>query len=317
MNNAVSLEGLVKRYGKHRGIEGLDLKVKEGEWFGYIGPNGAGKSTTIRTMLGLIKATEGKSTVLGMDSWKDREKIMEKVGYLPSEAIFYPEMTVSETLDYALSLHGSKNKRRQKVLSERLELDTGRKIGELSYGNRKKVGIVCALEHNPSLLILDEPTGGLDPLMQREFFSMLEEEHRKGVTIFMSSHILSEISAICDRVIVICNGEIVADTKVNELSSAITGKSTLTVEVEGSTSAVTSAINTVSGVTKVSVERQNADNCNVYTVEHESGTDIRKGVFNVMAKNNMPILTMNEGGMSLEEAYLRLTSKNAIKGGKR
>ena len=218
MNNAVSLEGLVKRYGKHRGIEGLDLKVKEGEWFGYIGPNGAGKSTTIRTMLGLIKATEGKSTVLGMDSWKDREKIMEKVGYLPSEAIFYPEMTVSETLDYALSLHACKDKRRQKELSERLELDTGRKIGELSYGNRKKVGIVCALEHNPSLLILDEPTGGLDPLMQREFFSMLEEEHRKGVTIFMSSHILSEIESHAETAAAIREGRIIVSGKVEEIS---------------------------------------------------------------------------------------------------
>ena len=218
MNNAVSLEGLIKRYGKHRGIEGLDLKVKEGEWFGYIGPNGAGKSTTIRTMLGLIKATEGKSTVLGMDSWKDREKIMEKVGYLPSEAIFYPEMTVSETLDYALSLHGCKDRRRQKELSERLELDTGRKIGELSYGNRKKVGIVCALEHNPSLLILDEPTGGLDPLMQREFFSMLEEEHRKGVTIFMSSHILSEIESHAETAAAIREGRIIVSGKVEELS---------------------------------------------------------------------------------------------------
>lgn len=218
MNNAVSLEGLVKRYGKHRGIEGLDLKVKEGEWFGYIGPNGAGKSTTIRTMLGLIKATEGKSTVLGMDSWKDREKIMEKVGYLPSEAIFYPEMTVSETLDYALSLHACKDRRRQKELSERLELDTGRKIGELSYGNRKKVGIVCALEHNPSLLILDEPTGGLDPLMQREFFSMLEEEHRKGVTIFMSSHILSEIESHAETAAAIREGRIIVNGKVEEIS---------------------------------------------------------------------------------------------------
>lgn len=218
MNNAVSLEGLVKRYGKHRGIEGLELKVKEGEWFGYIGPNGAGKSTTIRTMLGLIKATEGKSTVLGMDSWKDREKIMEKVGYLPSEAIFYPEMTVSETLDYALSLHACKDRRRQKELSERLELDTGRKIGELSYGNRKKVGIVCALEHNPSLLILDEPTGGLDPLMQREFFSMLEEEHRKGVTIFMSSHILSEIESHAETAAAIREGRIIVSGKVEEIS---------------------------------------------------------------------------------------------------
>ena len=218
MNNAVSLEGLVKRYGKHRGIEGLDLMVKEGEWFGYIGPNGAGKSTTIRTMLGLIKATEGKSTVLGMDSWKDREKIMAKVGYLPSEAIFYPEMTVSETLDYALSLHACKDRRRQKELSERLELDTGRKIGELSYGNRKKVGIVCALEHNPSLLILDEPTGGLDPLMQREFFSMLEEEHRKGVTIFMSSHILSEIESHAETAAAIREGRIIVSGKVEEIS---------------------------------------------------------------------------------------------------
>ena len=218
MNNAVSLEGLVKRYGKHRGIEGLDLKVKEGEWFGYIGPNGAGKSTTIRTMLGLIKATEGKSTVLGMDSWKEREKIMEKVGYLPSEAIFYPEMTVSETLDYALSLHACKDRRRQKELSERLELDTERKIGELSYGNRKKVGIVCALEHNPSLLILDEPTGGLDPLMQREFFSMLEEEHRKGVTIFMSSHILSEIESHAETAAAIREGRIIVSGKVEEIS---------------------------------------------------------------------------------------------------
>ena len=218
MNNAVSLEGLVKRYGKHRGIEGLDLKVKEGEWFGYIGPNGAGKSTTIRTMLGLIKATEGKSTVLGMDSWKEREKIMEKVGYLPSEAIFYPEMTVSETLDYALSLHACKDRRRQKELSERLELDTGRKIGELSYGNRKKVGIVCALEHNPSLLILDEPTGGLDPLMQREFFSMLEEEHRKGVTIFMSSHILSEIESHAETAAAIREGRIIVSGKVEDIS---------------------------------------------------------------------------------------------------
>ena len=235
MNNAVSLEGLVKRYGKHRGIEGLDLKVKEGEWFGYIGPNGAGKSTTIRTMLGLIKATEGKSTVLGMDSWKEREKIMEKVGYLPSEAIFYPEMTVSETLDYALSLHGSKDKRRQKELSERLELDTGRKIGELSYGNRKKVGIVCALEHNPSLLILDEPTGGLDPLMQREFFSMLEEEHRKGVTIFMSSHILSEIESHAETAAAIREGRIIVSGKVEEISKTNARKVNLRGKIDIST----------------------------------------------------------------------------------
>ena len=221
MNNAVSLEGLVKRYGKHRGIEGLDLKVKEGEWFGYIGPNGAGKSTTIRTMLGLIKATEGKSTVLGMDSWKDREKIMEKVGYLPSEAIFYPEMTVSETLDYALALHACKDRRRQKELSERLELDTGRKIGELSYGNRKKVGIVCALEHNPSLLILDEPTRGIDVGAKYEIYCIINDLVAAGKSVIMISSELPEVLGMSDRIYIMNEGKFVGEVSKEEATSEL------------------------------------------------------------------------------------------------
>ena len=218
MKYAIEINNLTKTYGKHRGVESVDLSVKEGEWFGFIGPNGAGKSTTIRTLLGLIKPTRGETKVNGMDSWLMKDKIMKDVGYLPSEAIFYPEMTVKETLDYALSFFGNKDVRRQKELCRRFQLDTKRKIGELSYGNRKKVGIVSALQHSPSLLILDEPTGGLDPLMQREFFNLLEEEHKNGKTIFMSSHILSEIEHHAQTAAFIRDGKIILKKEVSELS---------------------------------------------------------------------------------------------------
>ena len=218
MKYAIEINNLTKTYGKHRGVESVDLSVKEGEWFGFIGPNGAGKSTTIRTLLGLIKPTRGETKVNGMDSWLMKDKIMEDVGYLPSEAIFYPEMTVKETLDYALSFFGNKDGRRQKELCQRFQLDTKRKVGELSYGNRKKVGIVSALQHSPSLLILDEPTGGLDPLMQREFFNFLEEEHKNGKTIFMSSHILSEIEHHAQTAAFIRDGKIILKKEVSELS---------------------------------------------------------------------------------------------------
>ena len=218
MKYAIEIINLTKTYGKHRGVESVDLSVKEGEWFGFIGPNGAGKSTTIRTLLGLIKPTRGETKVNGMDSWLMKDKIMKDVGYLPSEAIFYPEMTVKETLDYALSFFGNKDGRRQKELCRRFQLDTKRKVGELSYGNRKKVGIVSALQHSPSLLILDEPTGGLDPLMQREFFNLLEEEHKNGKTIFMSSHILSEIEHHAQTAAFIRDGKIILKKEVSELS---------------------------------------------------------------------------------------------------
>ena len=218
MNTVIKIEKMSKSYGKHRGVKRIDLEVKEGEWFGFIGPNGAGKSTTIRTLLGFIKPSEGETKVFGLDSWKDRDKIMESVGYLPSEAIFYPEMSVKETLDYALSFYKKKTDNRQKELMERFNLDGKRRIGELSYGNRKKVGIVSALQHSPTLLLLDEPTGGLDPLMQREFFNLLEEEHKEGKTIFMSSHILSEIEHHAERAVFIREGEIILDKKVVDIS---------------------------------------------------------------------------------------------------
>lgn len=218
MKYAIEIKNLTKKYGKHRGVVDVDLSVNEGEWFGFIGPNGAGKSTTIRTLLGLIQPTSGESRVNGMDSWKMRERIMEDVGYLPSEAIFYPEMSVKDTLDYALSFYKTRDQKRQDELCQRFQLDKKRRVGELSYGNRKKVGIVAALQHSPSILILDEPTGGLDPLMQREFFSILDEEHKKGKTIFMSSHILSEIEHYAETAAFIRDGRIILKKEVAEIA---------------------------------------------------------------------------------------------------
>ena len=164
--DAIRTQKLTKYYGKHRGIDGLDLCVRRGEFFGFIGPNGAGKSTTIRTLLGLISPTGGTASVLGFDIVKDRPKLLEKVGYLPSEVTSYPGMRVKDALRLSADLRRLNCADEAMRLCERLQLDTGKRVDELSFGNRKKAGIVCALQHTPELLILDEPTGGLDPLIQ-------------------------------------------------------------------------------------------------------------------------------------------------------
>ncbi len=214
----IELKGLTKFYGKNRGIVDLDLSVEEGDFFGFIGPNGAGKSTTIRTMLGLIKASGGSVRILGKDMDKDKKAILSEVGYLPSETVFYSGMRVREVIKLSANLRKINCKEEAGKLCERLELDTSRKVDELSFGNRKKVGIVCALQSNPRLCILDEPTGGLDPLMQREFFTILKERHAKGASIFLSSHILSEIQKNCSRAAIVRHGKMIACDSVEALA---------------------------------------------------------------------------------------------------
>ena len=218
---AIRTEQLVKQYGKSRGISGVDLTVEEGEFFGFIGPNGAGKSTTIRILLGLIEKTSGNVRVLGADPSDagPRREILSNVGYLPSEAMFYHGMKVKEVLRLSADLRGADCRSEAKLLCERLSLDTEKKVEELSFGNRKKVAIVCALQHKPKLLILDEPTSGLDPLMQREFFRILEERNQAGATVFLSSHVLSEIQNHCSRAAIIREGRIIACGSVEELAN--------------------------------------------------------------------------------------------------
>lgn len=214
----INTAGLTKYYGGARGIDGLDLTVSGGEFFGFIGPNGAGKSTTIRTLLGLISPTSGSARVFGRDVTREKKAVLQRVGYLPSEAVFYPGMRVRDILKLSAGLRKKDCEREAARLCDRLQLDPARKVDELSFGNRKKVAIVCALQSSPELLILDEPTSGLDPLMQREFFELLKERNREGTTVFLSSHILSEVQRNCTRAAIIREGRIIACDSVEALA---------------------------------------------------------------------------------------------------
>lgn len=209
---------LTKYYGKARGIVDLDLTVSQGDFFGFIGPNGAGKSTTIRTLLGLIAPTSGSAMIFGKDVTKEREAVLQDIGYLPSEAMFYQGMKVRDILKLSADLRKKDCSLESKLLCDRLHLDTSKKVDELSLGNRKKVAIVCALQHSPKLLVLDEPTSGLDPLIQKEFFEILRERNKEGATILLSSHILSEIQRNCNRAAIIRDGRIIACNSVEDLS---------------------------------------------------------------------------------------------------
>lgn len=215
---AIEIENLTKRYGKHRGVDQLSLCVEEGDMFGFLGPNGAGKSTTIRSLLGLIHFQEGRASVLGMDVEKQRKEILKVVGYMPSEAMFYPSMKVRDVIRFAADMRKMDCRKEAEMLCERLLIDEQKKIEELSLGNRKKVGIVCAMQHRPKLYILDEPTSGLDPLMQAEFFKLLTEYNQKGATCFLSSHVLSEVRKYCRHAAIIKDGQLICTDTVENLT---------------------------------------------------------------------------------------------------
>lgn len=206
----IVLDGLTKSYGKHRGIENISFSVERGEIFGFIGPNGAGKSTTIRTLMGLLKPTGGSASVFGLDCSRHAAEIAKKTGYLPSENCYYNNLKVKEMLQYTAQLYGMDCRDRMEELAERLDLDLSRKIGNLSLGNKKKVGIVSALLPSPQLLIMDEPTSGLDPLVQQTFYEILREENKGGMTIFLSSHVLGEVQKLCSRVAILREGKLVS-----------------------------------------------------------------------------------------------------------
>ena len=216
--NAIQLSNLTKYYGKSRGILNLNLDVKEGEFFGFIGSNGAGKSTTIRTLLGLITPSSGQAKIFDETIRRRNPQIRSHIGYLPSEAVFYRGMKVKDLLKLSADLHHKDCSAEREILCRRLQLDVNRKVDELSFGNRKKVAIVSALQHQPKLLILDEPTSGLDPLMQREFFHIIRERNEQGATVFLSSHVLSEIQRNCTRAAIIREGRIIACDRVEALS---------------------------------------------------------------------------------------------------
>jgi ABC-2 type transport system ATP-binding protein len=215
----IEINNLTKYYGKSRGIIDVSLEIEEGEIFGFIGPNGAGKSTTIRTLLSLIYPTSGSATIFGKDIIKDGPEIRKDIGYLPSEVFYYENMKVIDLLNYSCSFYKKDCTQRIKELSDLMELELNRKIDDLSYGNKKKVGIIQGLVHKPKLIILDEPTTGLDPLMQQRFFDLLKKENEEGATILFSSHILNEVQKLCNRVAIIKEGRIVKIEKIATLKA--------------------------------------------------------------------------------------------------
>jgi len=218
--NILKTENLTKYYGRFRGIENVNLTLEEGEKLGFIGQNGAGKSTFIRTALGYLKPNSGKTEVFGKDILTHREEILADVGYMSSECVFYKGMKVKDVLSYSAKLRKMDCSKEAKYYCERLQLDVNKKVEQLSLGNRKKLGIICAIQHNPKLYFFDEPTGGLDPVIQKEFFDILDEKHKQGASILLSSHVLGEISRFCEKAAVIRDGHIIACDTVENFSKA-------------------------------------------------------------------------------------------------
>lgn len=247
--SAIHTVGLTKYYGRQLGIEDVNLDVHEGEVFGFLGPNGAGKSTTIRTILDEIRPTSGSATILGMDTHADAVPIRRHIGYIPGDLALYPNLTGMDTLQYFANMRGGVDWDFVDELAERLDSDLSRKVGDLSTGNRQKVGVIQAFMHRPDLLIMDEPTAGLDPLIQREFQKMVSEVAAEGRTVFLSSHTLSEVQRVADRVGIIRNGRLITVESVADLRS----KSMREVEFVLDTQGEASVFEDVDGVRNVVV----------------------------------------------------------------
>lgn len=218
MNKVIEIEQLTKNYGKHRGVQDVSFTVEQGDIFGFLGPNGAGKSTTIRSMLGLIQYESGTVRILGKDLKQEKEVILKEIGYMPSEAMFYPNMRVKDVIKMAADIRKKNCSAEAEKLCTRLQVDTEKRINELSLGNRKKVSIVCAMQHKPKLFVFDEPTSGLDPLMQAEFFKLIGEYVAEGATCMLSTHVLSEVKNYCKHVAIMKEGHLQCVDTVDKLT---------------------------------------------------------------------------------------------------
>ena len=293
MTGPISTTDLTKFYGKHRGILDVSLDINEGEVFGLLGPNGAGKTTCIRIFLDFIRPNSGSATVLGMDSRSDSVEIRRNVGYLPGDFITYEKLTAEELLQYFANLRGG-HLRKAKVLAERFDLDLSRKIGELSRGNRQKVGLIQAFMSDPRLLILDEPTTGLDPLLQQEFHTLVLEEAEAGKTLFVSSHVLPEVEVICDRVGIIREGSIVAVEEVATLRKQTVTK----IEIEFGQAISKAEFEGVDGVSEVTIKDHHLS-CNV--------TGSVDSLIKLAARHT--VVNIQSGHPALEEVFLTYYSQ--------
>lgn len=316
----VEVKNLVKSYGNIDAVKNISFTANVGEVLGFLGPNGAGKSTTMNIIAGYLSATSGTVTIDGYDIVDDPKEAKKRIGYLPELPPVYQEMTVKQYLNFMYDL-----KKATEPKAEHLEeimklcgIDAigDRVIRNLSKGYRQRVGVAQALVGNPPVIILDEPTVGLDPKQIIEMRTLIKNLGKKHAVIF-SSHVLSEVSAVCDRIVVISQGEIVADEATDKIAYMKSKEMRLLLTVEGNSATVISAISEVNGVTKVRRSgRQSEDICD-YSVEYKKDVDVRASVFRALAKAGCPILQMKDAGMSLEEMFLTLTTPTySDKGGK-
>lgn len=297
-NPVIKLENLTKHYGDIVGIQDLSLEVEEGEVFGLLGPNGAGKTTTIRLILDFIRPTSGKATVFDMSPRDDGINIRRRVGYLPGDFVTYNHMTGATVTDYFAKLRGT-DPVKLEALCERYKLDLSRKIGQLSKGNKQKIGLVQAFMNDPDLLILDEPTAGLDPLLQHEFQEMLREEKEQGKTVFMSSHVMSEVEATCDRVGIIRDGELVTLDTVSHLTEL----SLWTVKIVFAESVTPDIFDNHQGV----AVNDSSDSFFTLSVSGEGAMDSV-----IKTASNYPVATFESEHASLEDAFLKYYSGDGL-----
>lgn len=309
----VEVKHLTKCYGDIKAVDDISFTVETGEVLGFLGPNGAGKSTTMNMITGYISSTSGTVTIDGSEILDNPKETKKKIGYLPEIPPLYVDMTVRKYLEFMFDLKKVKLPKKEHIDEVmrlvRISEQSERIIKNLSKGYRQRVGFAQALLGNPPVLILDEPTVGLDPKQIIEIRKLIKSLGKKHTVIF-SSHVLSEISATCDRIIVISNGKIVADAKTEELSTAVSGEEKLSLEIEGASADVISAIKKIPSVIRATKVKTLRDNTAKYLVEYEKGVDVRRDVFSAMARIDCPILNMQSGNETLEDMFLKLTTSD-------
>ena len=303
----IKIEHLAKQYGRIKAVNDISFEIHDGEIVGFLGPNGAGKSTTMNILCGYLSCSAGKAEINGMDILENPLEAKKQIGFLPEQPPLYMDMTVEEYLNFIYDLKDTTLKR-DEHLAEICEV-TGiahmrkRLIRNLSKGNKQRVGIAQALIGNPSVLIFDEPTVGLDPKQIVEVRNLIRSLGKKH-TVILSTHILSEVQAVCDRIIIISKGTIVANEKTEEISKAVTNVSKLTAKICGPEKEILSAIRSLAGVSSVSCLGKKDLDSSTFVVESQPGIDLRKPLFNLMAANHYPIIGLEAQGLNLEDVFI-------------
>lgn len=306
----IEINNLVKRYGKHYALDGISFSVEKGEIVGFLGPNGAGKSTTMNIITGFLSSDSGEVKVGGVDILDEPDKVKSLIGYLPELPPLYTDMTVGEYMDFVYDLKKctlNKKAHLEEIAKVTKTLDVqNRLIKNLSKGYRQRVGIAQALVGDPQVIIFDEPTVGLDPKQIIETRNLIRRLGRNH-TVILSTHILSEVQAVCDRIVIIENGRIIADEKTEEITTAVNQNRRYNVKICGSQREVLASLRALDGVSYAEITGERDADAHTYIVESKKGTDIRKPLFRLCADSDFPIIGLEAAGMSLEEVFIRLT----------